>query len=330
MISEPIDAVYTWVNGDDDAFQQRLSKYRCKTREEDENATGPKRFRDNGELRYSLRSLYRHLPWIRHIYLVTNGQIPTWLDTNHPGLTLVQHESIYPNASHLPTFNSTSIECHLHRIPGLAKRFLYFNDDSFLGDTVRKDDFYSSSSGFRIRLEHWGISDRSEDWPVHDRIYHNTQKLLKRKFEISHAFLNPIHAPCLIDRDLMTAVLDLYPEEVDRTSSHRFRCVDGIAPIYLYVHYLISKPLPHRIWVHQSQQKWSSLFRRFAARCSLLPRAKVEYLLLQDAAPSHLSILSEIQPKFLAIQDNGNVEMPNLQKVLNRIFPEPSPYERID
>ena len=33
------------------------------------------RFRDNDELRYSLRSLEQHAPWLRHIYIVTNGQV---------------------------------------------------------------------------------------------------------------------------------------------------------------------------------------------------------------------------------------------------------------
>ena len=35
------------------------------------------RFRDNDELRYSLRSLEQHAPWLRHIYIVTNGQVHT-------------------------------------------------------------------------------------------------------------------------------------------------------------------------------------------------------------------------------------------------------------
>lgn len=36
------------------------------------------RYRDNQELRYSLRSIYRYAPWVRRIYIVTNGQVPNW------------------------------------------------------------------------------------------------------------------------------------------------------------------------------------------------------------------------------------------------------------
>jgi hypothetical protein len=68
------------------------------------------------ELRYSLRSLERFAPWVRHVYLVTNGQIPYWLDLENPRLTIVTHDQIFPNLSHLPTFSSPAIESHIHRL----------------------------------------------------------------------------------------------------------------------------------------------------------------------------------------------------------------------
>jgi hypothetical protein len=41
------------------------------------------------------RSLWKHAPWIRHVYIVTNGQIPYWLNTQHPKLTVVPHSEIF-------------------------------------------------------------------------------------------------------------------------------------------------------------------------------------------------------------------------------------------
>jgi len=70
------------------------------------------------ELRYSLRSLERYAPWVRHVYLVTNGQIPYWLDLENPRLTVVTHDQIFLNLSHLPTFSSPAIESHIHRLVG--------------------------------------------------------------------------------------------------------------------------------------------------------------------------------------------------------------------
>ena len=50
------------------------------------------RFQDNEELRYSLRSVERFAPWIRHVFIVTNGQIPAWLDMDNTRVTVVTHE----------------------------------------------------------------------------------------------------------------------------------------------------------------------------------------------------------------------------------------------
>ena len=108
------------------------------------------RFFDNDELKYSLRSLEKYMPWIRNVYLVTNGQIPHWLNMSHPKIRLVTHEQIFANKSHLPTFSSPAIESHLHRIKGLSKRFIYFNDDVILMNKVYPDDFFTLSKGIYL------------------------------------------------------------------------------------------------------------------------------------------------------------------------------------
>lgn len=50
------------------------------------------RFEDNEELRYSLRSIERHAPWVRHIFIVTNGQIPSWLNLDSPRVSVITHQ----------------------------------------------------------------------------------------------------------------------------------------------------------------------------------------------------------------------------------------------
>lgn len=105
---------------------------------------------DNEELRYSLRSVERYAPWVRTIYVVTNGQIPYWLNLSHPRLKLITHEMIFTNRSHLPTFSSPAIETHLHRIPGLSKKFLYLNDDVLFGAEVWPDDFFTFGKGQKV------------------------------------------------------------------------------------------------------------------------------------------------------------------------------------
>ncbi|KAK9811335.1 hypothetical protein WJX72_002047 [[Myrmecia] bisecta] len=171
-LGEPIDVVYTWVNGSDPAFLGSLMAWRQREldagniKAEDvpvpEALTGGSRYRDNEELRYSLRSVYQYASWVRNIYLVTNGQVPCWLDLSHPQIHVIPHSQIFTNTSHLPTFSSPAIEVHLHRIPGLSNKFIYFNDDVFLMQPVWPDDFYTLSGGQKLYFA-WEVPPCAKD-----------------------------------------------------------------------------------------------------------------------------------------------------------------------
>ena len=92
----PIDVVYTWVDGDCDDFQADM---RHALRAFDDNLDSydyqPCRYRQNDELRYSLRSLERNARWVRKIHLVTNGQLPEWLKGGSQRIQMVRHEQIF-------------------------------------------------------------------------------------------------------------------------------------------------------------------------------------------------------------------------------------------
>jgi hypothetical protein len=59
------------------------------------DAIANRRFGDNNELLYSLRSLDKFAPWIRKVYIVTNGQVPNWLNMSHPRVQIITHEVRY-------------------------------------------------------------------------------------------------------------------------------------------------------------------------------------------------------------------------------------------
>ncbi|XP_033154779.1 N-acetylglucosamine-1-phosphotransferase subunits alpha/beta [Drosophila mauritiana] len=151
-----IDAVYTWVNGSDPNFIEDIRRFDSKF--------DPSRFDDKNELRYSLRSLEKHAAWIRHVYIVTNGQIPSWLDLSYERVTVVPHEVLAPDPDQLPTFSSSAIETFLHRIPKLSKRFLYLNDDIFLGAPLYPEDLYTEAEGVRV-YQAWMVPDCALDCP---------------------------------------------------------------------------------------------------------------------------------------------------------------------
>ena len=62
-------------------------------------------------------------PWIRKIFIVTNGQIPNWLKLENQRVDVITHSEIFTDQSDLPTFSSTAIESNVHRIRGLRKKF---------------------------------------------------------------------------------------------------------------------------------------------------------------------------------------------------------------
>ena len=122
-VAFPIDAVFTWVDGADPLWRQRKDSAlgRDAALPIHDAAANGSRYANRDELRYSLRSVAYFAPWIGHIYLVTDDQIPSWLDHTHPDLTVVPHREIFGTTGVLPTFNSHAIEAMLHRIPGLSE-----------------------------------------------------------------------------------------------------------------------------------------------------------------------------------------------------------------
>lgn len=134
-----MDAVITYVNGNDPYWRQ---DYAAAVG----GAALTKRYRDFGTLKYLLRGMEKHMPFLRRVYLVVarESQVPDWVDPAQ--VRVVLHRDILP-ASALPTFNSTAIEMFLHRIPGLDERFLYFNDDMFPLRDCTPEDFYANGRG---------------------------------------------------------------------------------------------------------------------------------------------------------------------------------------
>ena len=140
-----IDIVYLWVNGKDGEWRAKREKYAQKL-EAAGNLSFAKfgnvegRYRDNDELRFSLRALEKFFPEHGHIYIVTDGQVPDWFQASDQ-ITLVDHHQLIPHSS-LPTFDSGNIESYIHHIPGLSERYFYLNDDVFFGAPVCLDNWF--------------------------------------------------------------------------------------------------------------------------------------------------------------------------------------------
>jgi len=136
---QDIDFVIIWVDGNDPKWQKERQLYK----EGDSVDTRIIRYRDWENLQYWFRGIEKFCPWVRKIHFVTNGQVPDWLNTEHPKLHMVKH-SDYIEQKYLPTFSSHVIELKLHKIEGLAEQFVYFNDDTFVVDHMIEEDFFKN------------------------------------------------------------------------------------------------------------------------------------------------------------------------------------------
>lgn len=140
---ERVDLVYLWVDGNDPVWQQQKANAMAESgRVFDPQAVAKGRFAENDELRYSLRSVEKFAPWVGTIHIVTADQCPSWLRSDHPKIHLVSHRELFA-PEELPTFNSTAIEMTLHKIPGLAERFVFANDDMLFMRPVGSDFFFN-------------------------------------------------------------------------------------------------------------------------------------------------------------------------------------------
>jgi hypothetical protein len=230
----PIDVVYTWVDGSDPTWQERkraaLEALGAEAARLHPSATSAVRYRDREELRYSLRSLERMAPFVRKIYLVTAGQVPDWLEVEHPDLEIVLHDDLFPNRGHLPTFSSRAIECHLHRIPGLSENFLYFNDDIMLRRPTMPSDFFDEQGRCIVYLDRrdvvWCDADRSYELPV-NAAARKSSRLLEEAF--GYRISKRVdHTPYALRKSVIEEIWERFPDEVEFVSSQPFRHPDSV------------------------------------------------------------------------------------------------------
>ncbi|MCH8494768.1 MAG: Stealth CR1 domain-containing protein [Balneolales bacterium] len=146
----PIDAVITWVDGDDPAHQHKRGLFAEESVSDSDSLllTGndETRFIDNGEIRFTILSIRKFAPWIRTIHIVTDHQIPGFLTEDvrkKLGVNIVYHTHLFEGYEWaLPTFNSRTLETAIWRIPELAPQFIYFNDDFLLASPVEPKHFF--------------------------------------------------------------------------------------------------------------------------------------------------------------------------------------------
>lgn len=245
-MEEKIDFVILWVDGNDPEFIKEKNKYRPESEQIDNDGNDLHRYRDYGIFNYWFRMVEKHAPWVNNIYLITNGQKPEWLNVNHPRLKWVNHKEFIPE-EYLPTFNSAAIELNLHRIEGLSENFIFFNDDMYLIQDVKPNDFFVNGKPKLL-----AVYEALVPWSSFSKVYYNNIEVLYRYFPNKKAlrrspfkffnlkygqlilknillspwgitgYYNP-HIPVPIKKSLLAHLWDIEEGLFDKTSKHKFR-----------------------------------------------------------------------------------------------------------
>ena len=236
-----IDAVITWVDGDDPKHRAKRAKYGSAALQNSIDKAADTRFADLGEIFWCVASLNRYAPWLRRIYVVTDEQDPcldAFLKRNFPEghipVEIVDHKVIFRGyEDYLPTFNSISLEAMTWRIPGLSDCFIEFNDDLMLLKPVQPDDFFTSDGnpvcyGKRAsvvldRMIRLFKSGRGQMKKVTTKGSHMNGAL-----QAGHrwTYFRLAHCQKALRRDFYETWFTAHPEALVRNISYRFRDAD--------------------------------------------------------------------------------------------------------
>ncbi|WP_433297002.1 stealth conserved region 3 domain-containing protein [Actinoplanes sp. CA-030573] len=308
-IAFPIDVVYTWVDGGDPAWRERKAaalRENGWVAEVSGQAANDSRFASRDELRYSLRALHAFAPWVRHIFLVTDDQVPAWLDTSRPDLTVVSHREIFGDTGRLPTFNSQAIESRLHRIPGLAEHFLYLNDDVFIARPVPPEMFFTPGGLTRF-FPSTALVDSAPkspgDAPVNSA-GKNNRKLIQEAF--GRVLTRKMkHTPHPSRRSVLAEIELRFAEHVTATAGHQFRHPEDVSllsSLQQYYSYLTGRAAPGEINYMYTDLADPATPMRLAR---VLHDRHLDAFCLNDtdssasAAAEQAALLAEFLPKYL-------------------------------
>ena len=102
-----------------------------------------KKDQDNEELRYSLRSILKNIPWVRKIFILMPNKKVRYLKDYE----FINEKIVYVKDKDLLGYDSSNSHAFQYRLWkmkefGLSDNFIYMDDDYFIGKPLNKSDFF--------------------------------------------------------------------------------------------------------------------------------------------------------------------------------------------
>ncbi|WP_291117069.1 Stealth CR1 domain-containing protein [Flavobacterium sp. UBA6135] len=229
-----IDAVITWVDGNDENHINKLSQY-VENKSSLKSKGFLTRFYQVNEIEFCIKSIKKYAPYVRNIYVVTDNQTPDFLKNNNDfkNVNIVDHKIIFKGyEDFLPVFNSNSIETMIGRIPNLAEHFIYFNDDMLLINETKPSDFFSEeglpilrgrwtnyeSEKLKKFLESVGLKKKRISKLGYKKAQENIARILKFK-----KYLKVSHTPFSMRKSIINDFLEKNEKVLLNNIKYRFR-----------------------------------------------------------------------------------------------------------
>ena len=310
-----IDLVYLWVDDKDEEWQKKRRFWANKLGVVSSEENSDCRYSNNDELKYSLRSAEMYAPWINKIFIVTDGQTPEWLDTNHPKIRIVDHKDIMPEDC-LPCFNSAAIEACIDNIPDLSEYFLYANDDMFFASPVGPDYFFDKNNNPIVNL-------RPRQWELAKNLYMQrilyTINIFQEQHKLSKTLLRtePYHCIDAYRKSYFKDCKKDFENEFKTLITKRFRTKDTIQRIIFSLYQLENSPstlvLNPEIAKQEFHKQVDNLYLNLTDENLIKDRIKNQ------------------SPKLLCINDNDiakKIERKRLRGILSNLFPKKAEWEK--
>jgi len=231
----PIDVVLPWVDGSDPVLAARRAKYAPGNALANEEVGGTTRYASVGEIRWAVASTLRFSPFVRKVFIVTDGQDPdlggmlrTYFPEREKDVVVVDHSVIFRGREDaLPTFNSNSIDTLIWNIPELAERYIYTNDDVMLIQPTTPEDFFRAGKSicYAKRLPAWIVRLLRRLKPQHVGFKASMLRSLELMGGGDH-ILNLGHTPCAMTKSWFARWAEERPDMVARNLKDKFRTVD--------------------------------------------------------------------------------------------------------
>lgn len=233
-----IDAVITWVDGDDPQHIAKREQYGNKKSLNRDDVAGSTRFTSVGEIFYCVASLNKFAPWLNKIYIVTDNQDPKvedFIAKHFPEgsipVEIVDHKVIFRGyEQYLPTFNSMAIESMTWRIPGLSEHFIEFNDDLILAAPTTPEDFFPREGevvcygkpykSIYVKLSNLLRRHRDGSKQVS---FKQTMLNAAKLYGYRRSFIKIYHTPKALLRSVYEKYFGEHPDFLIKNISHRFR-----------------------------------------------------------------------------------------------------------